>query len=105
MARRLSGPPADKVRRLTHALGANWRRTVRALPEPGESANGRLSCQGRDKIRGPRASLTTICGAKLGDIPIEQPTKFKMVLNLETAKALGVEVSAMLLAGADEAIE
>ena len=71
--------------------------------------SGGLASYGGGAIPMVRGAATVVDkilkGAKPGDIPIEQATKFVTIVNLKTAKALGIEIPVTLLAAADEVIE
>jgi putative tryptophan/tyrosine transport system substrate-binding protein len=76
---------------------------------PAFAADGGLLCYGPDPVdqfREAAAYVDQILrGKKPGDLPVQQPTKFELIINLKTAKSLGLTVPPSMLATADEVIE
>ena len=74
-----------------------------------QSHSGGLLSYGPDLADNWRRAATYVDrilrGAKPAELPVQLPTKFEMILNLKTAKALGLNVPRSLLARADEVIE
>jgi putative ABC transport system substrate-binding protein len=105
----ISGEPLlfANLSRVMSFVTASRKPSVAPYPEWGRS--GLLMSYSTDPIDGYRRAgayaAKILNGAKPGDLPVEQASKFTFVINLKTAKALGIAVPANLLALADEVIE
>jgi putative tryptophan/tyrosine transport system substrate-binding protein len=105
----ISGEPllSSSMSRVVNLTLASGKPSVGMSPDYGRA--GLLMSYATDAIDGVRhAGIYAgkiLHGAKPGDLPIQQASKFILVVNLKTAKALGIAVPANLLALADEVIE
>jgi putative ABC transport system substrate-binding protein len=100
--------PTISHRKLIIALAAQHRLPA-IYPYRFFVADGGLVSYGADSVDPFRRAAgyvdRILKGEKPGDLPIQAPTKFELVINLKTAKALGLDVPSSLLARADEVIE
>jgi putative ABC transport system substrate-binding protein len=103
-----ASPTAVRRRELIASIAAQHR-LPSVFPGGAFAASGGLISYGADDIEQHRRAASYVDrilkGEKPADLPVQAPTKYELVLNLKTAKALGLEVPATLLARADEVIE
>jgi putative ABC transport system substrate-binding protein len=98
----------DPHRKIIIELAAKHRLPVMSGNRETAAAGGLISYSAKFAALYERAALYVdkiLKGAKAADLPVEQPTKFEMVVNIKTTRALGLTASPLLLAEADEVIE
>ena len=104
----LSSPLMSGISKQVAEFGARNRLPVISLTRD-TTVNGGLMSYGPDLSHFYRSAATYVDkilkGAKPADLPVEQPTTFRLMINLKTAKALGLTISPSLLARADEIIQ
>jgi putative ABC transport system substrate-binding protein len=99
---------ARRFRDLIFALAARYRLPT-VSSERSDLVSGGLISYGADRLDQLRRAASYVDrilkGEKPPDLPVQAPTKYELVINMKTAKALGLEVPPTLLARADEVIE
>ena len=104
----LPSPVTQLHRKVIVALVARYRLPT-VYPYRYFTAAGGLMSYGVDVVDTYRRAASyvdqVLKGAKPADLPVQQPTKFELVINLKTAKELGLEIPSILLATADDVIE
>jgi putative tryptophan/tyrosine transport system substrate-binding protein len=104
----LSSPHFTPLRSEIAELAISYRLPTMFIFKTYVDAGGLLS-YGADLVAMHRQAATHVAkilkGTKVGDIPIEQPNRFELVVNLKTAKAIGIELPTSILLRADEVIE
>jgi putative ABC transport system substrate-binding protein len=104
----VGAPSAAVHRNLIKTLAARHQLPA-VYPIPYYARSGGLISYGPDSIDPYRRAAAYVDrilkGEKPGDLPVQAPTKYELVINLKTAKALGLDVPATVLARADEVIE
>ena len=103
-------PDTFTIGRRDMIIGLAARHRLPALyPTPSFTRSGGLmayAVETRDAIQRAAGYIDRILkGAKAADLPVQAPAKFELSINLKTAKTLGLDLSPMLIAGADEVIE
>jgi putative ABC transport system substrate-binding protein len=104
----VTGAGAGARRQVIITLAARHRLPA-VYPYPYQVAGGGLTSYGPDVVDQYRRAAgyvdRILKGEKPADLPVQTPTRYRLAINLQTAKALGLEVPATLLARADEVIE
>jgi putative ABC transport system substrate-binding protein len=104
----LSGPPFVAERLRLAALAIKYRLPTMFAFRNHVEAGGLMSYgpDYSDLVRRAATYVDKILrGVKPGDLPVERPTKFELVINLKTAKAIGVTIPPLLLQRADQIVE
>jgi putative ABC transport system substrate-binding protein len=101
-------PPSDRIRELINRLAVKYRLpTISAGKD--YAAEGGMMSYGSDNVEQQRVAASYVDrilrGAKVSDLPVQFPTQFKLVVNLKTAKAMGLTIPESFLLRADEVIE